>query len=1207
MSSKKTLKEFALSSWAIENRMTVFMIIATIVIGGVFSYITMPREFYPEIPNENVYISSFYPGNSPEDVEKFVTQPLEDQIREISGIFKVTSKSSQGYSLITIEFERGSSIEEAKIEVGDEVDVVKAKDDWATLDTGEKVEPYIFDLTNDELVPILNIVLTGELISSEKMKEYGEILEDRIEALPEIQKVTLLGIEEREIEVAVNFLKMKASNVSMEQIIQAVQEENLTISGGDLINDDARRNIRVIGRIKKAKDLENIVVKNENGIVLLKDIATIQFKEKDDRTTYARYYKQPSVILSVNKATGRNSIDVSKKIQKLITDAKKQILPESLNISIVDDDSINIKDRISILENSILFGIILVIIVLMFFLGLRNALFVSLSIPLSMLMSFILLSAVGISINVMVFFGMLVALGMLVDNGIVVVENVHRLMSEGMPRIQAAKEGVGEIAWPIITSTATTLAAFTPLLFWNSDVGKYMSYVPLTLCIVLGSSLFIALVINSMLTSAFMEIKEKEINAKKLKWISVAFLIFGILLWLAGWTGHNQFFLLFALVGFIIGGVWCYLGWREKEDNKRLKLGIGTIGLSFIFVMLGVFSMPKTLIGFGTLFVSFSGLFWVYKKLILPASKKFQHSFLPLLENRYKQFLKFALRNNSYRFLFGTIGLFFVAIVLFFVFTPRILFFPINEPNRVYVYIEYPEGTDIEKTKRLTQEIEDKVIDVVDQYKVEENGKEYNFMVESVISQVGEGGGNPSMDRGARNSYPRKGKVAVSFREFKRRRGISSSNVMEEIRQVTQGYPGVSINVEKNRTGSQKYPINIEVQGQGEGNYLQLMNVASDMRDYINGANIQGIEELKLDVNMDKPELEVYIDREKAGQMGISTKDIGYGLRRAVYGLDASTFRDEGDDYDIFVRFDKQSRYNIGDLLTQPITVRDETSGEFLSIPISSLVSTKKVQTASSIGRKNFNRFITIYSNVLEGHNPNIIVQKIKERLADYSLSEGILYQFTGEQEDQQENMSFLIKALMIALGLVILITVAQFNSIAKPIIILTSVVLSFIGVLFGLLIFKLDFVIVMTMIGIISLVGIVVNNAIVLVDYTQLLIDWKKEELGLSKSDLLSREQYFDAIVQAGTSRLRPVLLTAITTILGLLPIATGFNINFFSLFAEFNPEIYLGGDGPAFWKPMSRTIIFGLTFATFLTLIIVPVMLYLLERAKIRFARKG
>ena len=1205
MSSKKTLKEFALSSWAIDNRMTVFVIIAIIVIGGVFSYITMPRESVPEVITSKIYINSVFPGNSADDVEKFVTRPLEDQIKEISGIVKVSSKSSQGYSLVTIEFEEGMSMEEAKIKVGDEVDRITAQDDWATLDTGEKVEPYIFDLKLAELTPILNINLTGDF-TSEEMKDYGELLERRIEALPEVKKVNLLGVEEREIEVAVDFFKMKASNVTMEQVIEAIQRENINISGGDLINNNTRRNIRVVGQIQRAKDLEDLVVKNENGIVLLKDIANIRFQEKD-RTTYARVYRQPAVMLSVNKVGGKNSIETSKKIREIVKNTKEEIFPENLTISITNDNSEITKGRISGLENSIILGIILVITVLMLFLGLRNALFVGIAIPLSMLVSFILLSAISIPINTIVLFALIMGLGMLVDNGIVVVENIHRLMSEGMPRMQAAKQGIGEIAWPIIASTVTTLAGFLPLAFWSGDMGKIFKYMPLTLSIVLTSSLFVALVVNAMLTSAFMEIKEKEINVHKLRWISIGFLVFGILLWVAGWTGYNQFFLLFALVGVIIGGVWCYRGWKEQEDTKGLKKGLSIIGLSFILVMLGVFYMPKNLIGLGRLFVFLSGFFWVYKKLLLPASNKFQYSFVPQLEIKYKQFLKFALKkNNAYRFLFGTVCLLVLAIGLLFIAKPKTLFIANYEPTKTFVYIEYPEGTDIEKTKLLTQEIEDKVIDVVDKYKIEENGKTYNFMIESVISQVGEGASNPMMDMGSQKEYLQKGKVTVSFREFKYRRGISSRDVMEKIRQAVQGYPGAHISVEQNIVGPPRgYAINIEVEG--EGNYLQLMNVASGMQNYINEANIPGIEELKLDVTIDKPELEVYVDRKKAGQLGAGTRDVGYGLRRAVYGFDASTFRGERDDYDIFVRFDGDSRYDLNDLFTQPITIQNQTSGNLLSVPISSLVSTKKVETFSSIRRKNLNRLITIYSNIIGGYNASIVVRKIKEKLADYPLPNGIRYQFTGEQEKLAENLNFLIKALMIALSLITLIIVAQFNSIFKPIIILTTVILSFIGVLFGLVIFKMDFVVIMTMMGIISLAGIVVNNAIVLVDYTQILVNKKKKELGLTENDLLSREQYFDVIVQAGGSRLRPVLLTAITTILGLIPLSMGFNFDFFSLFTDFNPQIYMGGDNSRLWKPMACTIIFGLSFATFLTLIIVPVMLYLLERAKIRFARKA
>lgn len=475
-------------------------------------------------------------------------------------------------------------------------------------------------------------------------------------------------------------------------------------------------------------------------------------------------------------------------------------------------------------------------------------------------------------------------------------------------------------------------------------------------------------------------------------------------------------------------------------------------------------------------------------------------------------------------------------------------------------------------------------------------------MIESVISQVGEGSGNFMVDGPSENETPHKGKVTVSFREFKYRRGISSSDVLTEIRETVGGYPGVSVIVEKDQNGPPPgYAINLELKGE---NYDELLSFAEDIRDEINGAQIAGIEELKVDVSRNKPEMEIYVDREKSGKLGVSTQQVGFALRQAIYGIDASTYKDDKDDYDIVVRFDENSRYNESSLLNQFITFRDQNSGQLKKVPISSVVTTRKTTTFSSIKRKDLKRVITIYSNVLEGYNATEIVQKIEDRMAKKKLPTGVSYKFTGEQEEIEKNMSFLSTALIIALALISIIIVAQFNSITKPVIILSAVILSFIGVLLGTVISGMNFVVIMTMLGIISLAGIVVNNAIVLIDYTQLIIDSKKAEQGLGADDLLTREEYFNAIVAGGKSRLRPVLLTAITTILGLIPLAIGLNIDFFSLFTEFDPKFYVGGDNTIFWGPMSYTIIYGLTFATFLTLVIVPVMFYLLNRAKIRLA---
>lgn len=1206
----RKVKYFGLSNWSITNPMTVFVIVAIVLLGGLMSYMNLPRESFPEVIESKIYISSVFPGNSAEDVEKLITKPLEEEVDDITGVTKITSTSLQDYSIITVEFEESITTDEAKVKIKDKIDAVKAEQDWPTVDGGAKVEPNAFDLNISEMMPIAQLNLTGDY-TAEQLKKYAEDLQDKLEAYPEIKEATILGIQDKEVEVAIDAFKMIASEVSFNQVISAIQNENVTISGGNVIENGLRRNIRVIGEIKDPQQLQNIVVKEDDGAVYLRDIAQINFRPKD-ATTYAREYGDPVVMLSIKKKSGENMIDAMNKIKAHIPEAQSTYLPDDLNISITSDESTRTEDQVAELENSIIFGVLLVVGVLMFFLGFRNALFVGIAIPLSILLSFLIIPIVGgalgmnITLNTMVLFATVMGLGMLVDNGIVVVENVYRLMDEGMPRMEAAKQGVGEIAWPIIASTATTLAAFLPLGFWPGIMGKFMIYFPLTLSTVLFSSLFVALVINSMLTSVFMKTEEEEMSRKSLIRISGALLGFGLLLIISGLLNTHIIFQLFGPIILIAALVMAFIGWKNRSKTALLKRGFALLSVGVLFSILGFVGGPKALTGFGNLFVFVSITLWFFKYILIPASKKFQFKTLPKIEKRYQNFLDFALKgSNAYKFVFGTFGLLILSFIVFGIFTPNSLFFPENQPNQAIVYIEYPEGTDIEKTNELTKKVEQQVFDVLKKYKYQKNGEPYNYMAETIISQVGEGSGNPQTDGASQNEMPHRGKVTVLFRQYKFRFDengdkVSSSEVLSEIRKAVQGHPGVSIIAEKDANGPPVgYPINIELKGD---DYHELLTEARNIQSFITDLNIPGIEDLNLDVNENKPEMEVIVNREKAGELGVSTAQVGQALRSAIYGFDASTYKEGEDDYDIFVRFDNQSRYNKNALFNQNITFRDN-EGKLKKIPLSTLVETKNIATFSSIKRKNLKRVITIYSNVLEGFNPTEIVQKIQTSMENYKLPNDMTYQFTGEQEEMAKNMAFLTKALVIAMALILLIIVAQFNSVSKPIIIFIAIVLSFIGVLFGLVIFQMDFVVMMTMMGIISLAGIVVNNAIVLIDYTQLLIDRKKLALGIPEDKYLTREQYRKAIIDAGTNRLRPVLLTAITTVLGLIPLAIGLNINFFSLFTEFDPQIYVGGDNNIFWKPMSWTIIFGLTFATFLTLVIIPTMFYLLNRAKIRF----
>jgi multidrug efflux pump len=1208
--AEKKIKYFGLSNWSINNRMTVFVLIAIVTFGGLMSYLNLPRESFPEVIENKVYVSSLLPGNSAEDVERRVTKPLEDEINDISGVTKIISNSLQDYSMITVEFEETITIQDAKTLVKDKVDAVKAKQDWPTLDGGVKVEPNVFDLNISEIMPIAQLNLKGDY-TQEQLKKFAEDLQDRIEEFPEIKEATLLGVQEKEVEIAVDVYKMMAAQVSFGQIISAIQEENTTISGGNIIENGLRRNIRVLGEINDPAELENIVVKEDEGAVYLRDIATVNFRPKDP-TTFAREYGKPVVMLSIKKKGGENMITAMQKIKDHLPEALGSYLPSDLEISITSDESTRTEDQVAELENSIIFGVILVISVLMFFLGFRNALFVGIAIPLSIMLSFLLLPVVGdfsgvnLTLNTMVLFATVMGLGMLVDNGIVVVENVYRLMDEGIPRMEAAKQGVGEIAWPIIASTATTLAAFLPLGFWPGIMGKFMIFFPMTLSVVLFSSLFVALVINATLTSAFMKIKEEEMSRGTIIMISGALFTFGLMLLISGIFDTHIIFQILGPAILLVSLVFIFIGWKNRSKTSLLRKGLGIFAVGILFTILGFIGGAKALTGFGNLFIFVSISLWFFKYGLIPASKRFQYKTLPRIERAYQRFLNFALKgSNAYTFFFGTIGLLFMAFIVFGIFTPPVLFFPENQPNQAIVYIEYPEGTDIHKTNELTKQVERQVFDVLERYQYQKDGETYNFMAESIISQVGEGAGNPMVDGASQNEMPHRGKVMVLFREYKYRfdengNKISSSDVLSEIREAVQGHPGVSIIAEKDQAGPPSgYAINLELKGE---DYYELIEEARNIQSFINSQNIPGIEELNLDVNQNKPEMEVVVDRMKAGELGVTTAQVGQALRSAIYGFEASTFKDGDDDYKIMVRFDGDSRYDENALFNQNLTFRDN-KGNLKQIPLSTLVTTKNVASFSSIKRKDLKRVITVYSNVLEGYNPSETVQKIAAALENYPMPRNITYAFTGEQEEMAKNMEFLSGALVIALFLILLIIVGQFNSISKPIIIFVAIVLSFIGVLFGLVIFRMEFVVLMTMMGIISLAGIVVNNAIVLIDYTQLLIDRKKDELNIPYENLLTREQYREVIIAAGTNRLRPVLLTAITTILGLLPLAVGLNLNFFTLFTEFDPQIYIGGDNNIFWKPMSWTIIFGLSFATFLTLVIVPTMFYLLNRAKIRF----
>ena len=689
------------------------------------------------------------------------------------------------------------------------------------------------------------------------------------------------------------------------------------------------------------------------------------------------------------------------------------------------------------------------------------------------------------------------------------------------------------------------MAAFVPLGLWPGLFGQFMIYFPITLSVVLGSSLVVAIFFNSVLVSQFMTTEDKDMPLKRIIFIS------------------------------------------------SIVAGIGLL----ILIFGGEFR------GLGSVMVFTAIMLWVYRLILRKAANYFQKNTLVSLENFYERVLKGALKGwKPIAITFGTFLLLFAAFAGFGASVEsqrtKIEFFPDNKPNQVIVYIEYPQGTDIYKTNKITKEIEQKVYSVINEDTYMDG--DYNYMVESSVSQVGEGAGNPQTDGGSAAEMPHKGKITASMRQYKYRRGQDSEALRLKVQAALTGiYPGVLISVEKDANGPPTgSPINIELEGD---DYQELIAAAEKMRVYVNTRNVPGVDELKIDVNRDKPSMRVLVDRKKAGELGVATGQVGRQLRNAIFGAKAGIYKEDGDDYDINVRFKEDIRYNKSALFNQKITFRDNT-GQIKAVPVSAIASQSNSSGFSAIKHRDTKRVVTVYSQLAPGYvDAAAVVNQIKEEMKNFDrISKDIKIDYTGQIEEQNKQQAFLGGAFFKGLALIFFILIFQFNSISKPTIIMIAIFLSFIGVFGGIVLTGSSFVIMMTMMGIISLAGIVVNNGVVLLDYTQLLIDRKKETLNLGEKEYLPTQYLFESVVKAGKARLRPVLLTAITTILGLIPLAIGLNINFFTLFSEFDANIYFGGDNVIFWGPLAWTVIYGLFVATFLTLIVVPILFYLITRFK-------
>ena len=1132
---KEKFKEFKPTSWSIGNKTSIYLLMLFFTVAGVFQFVTLPKEQFPDIVIPTIYVQTVYVGNSPKDIENLVTRPLEKQIKGITGakIKKFTSTSQQDFSSVIVEFDTEVKTEVALQKVKDAID--KAKQD---LPTDLTKEPTALEVNLSDQ-PMMYVNLSGDY-DMVKLKKFADDLKDKLEELSQINRIDIVGAPEREFQINVDNYRMQSAGITFDDISNAVARENMDISGGLLDVGSMKRNLQLKGQFKSAYDIEKVIIRNTGGApIYLKDIAVIKDTTKNVES-FARLGGKNVVTLNIIKRSGENLIETSEQVQKIVSDAKGVLYPDNLNAVITGDQSVQTKASFNELVNSIIIGFVLVLIVLMFFMGVTNAFFVALSVPLSMFVAFVFLPGADlivvthVTLNFIVLFALLFGLGIIVDDAIVVIENVHRIFVEGkgkIPIVKATKMAAGEVFVPVLAGTITTLAPFFPLLFWPGIIGRFMVYLPTMLIFTLAASLVVAFIMNPIFAVDFMNHPEGKKEPK-----SAIF----------------------------------------KKPSFWIAIALG--------IVLDIAGQPF----FGNLLLFFMLLLVLNRYVIDDAIHSFQNKVLPAIMNRYETLLRWALKGwRPVHLLLGTIGLLLVSFAVFIISvnTGRvgIAFFPKGDPNQIYVYLKLPVGTNVQYTDSVTKTLETKVNKVlgIDVAKGQENP-----IVESVISNVAIGASDPAA--GDRSTRSELGRIQVSFVEFEKRHGKSTKPYLDEIRNALTGIPGAEISVDQESGGPPTDPpINIEIASEDFDN---LVKTSVNLKNYLDSIQVPGVEELKMDVDLNNPEITLTVDRERALIQGVSSAQVGMAIRTALFGREVSKIKEGKEEYKIQLRNNEIQRKSLSEILNMRISFRDFAAGGAVkNIPISALVTVEPTSTFGSVKRKNQKRLITLRSNVLttQGYNATAVNKVIEGHISSFTgKGEGASIKQTGEGEQQAETGAFLASALLVALGLILLTLVLQFNSVSKSIIILTEIIFSVIGVLLGFSIFGMEASVLMTGLGIVGLAGIVVKNGILVIEFAE----------ELRSRGMKTRE----AVIQAGKTRIIPVLLTALAAILAFIPIAVGFNINFITLFAELDPKIFFGGDNVAFWKPLSWTIIFGLAFAFFMTLIIVPAMYLIAERLK-------
>jgi multidrug efflux pump subunit AcrB len=1327
----------SLTNLAIKHRTTIVVLTLLIAAGGLWSYVSIPKESRPSIEIPNIVVTTLYPGASPDDVESLVTQEIEQEVESINGIDELSSTSTEGVSTIQVEFTPDVSMDKAYQDVRDKVDIARS-------DLPEDVEEPIVSEIDVSEFPIMTVNLSANY-SLVRLKEVAEDLQDELEGISSVLEAPLVGGLTREVQVNVNLSALKGANLTFQDLINTIQQENTNLPGGDIDVDRQNYLVRVDGQFEDPERIENLVVKSTEGKnIYVRDVAdvTFGFKERDSYARLKTLKKENEegelvnlppkkseikqvISLDIKKRSGDNVITTSEKVKETIEGFD---LPSGTQVTITGDESENVESLVTDLENNIISGLIFVVMVLLFFMGVRNATLVGIAIPLSMFVSFLVFQAMGQTFNFIILFSLIIALGMLVDNAVVIVENIYRFKEQGYSRWEAARLATAEVAGPVIGATATTVLAFAPMLFWPGIIGEFMGFLPLTLIITLTSSLFVAIIINPVVTGFFVKVEDPTDDADEAFWQNwpriaryggaAAIVVLAVILAIASWetllvlaVGIPLLYYLYtrvlkpigdrfmqtgmprlvqryrtflknmlrrdysgdramlyntaALAAFTGGIVLAILGGLVTVATSRaagmvllapggLLAALGLIGLLF-HTMEGIFrggsSSVRGGLIFGAVMLVLLGLILITQPvpfdvivvmLALPAlvagiglvgllhqrdsdSAGLIDSLLLLLAGfmvvgavaggvagffgegpdprvfallapafvvgsvgylgrRYRQKDgALFMTDNRARLLVSSIGALVAIIALFAAAPTGQAFFPDSDPGRVQVKLEAPIGTNIEASNQIAKRAQNRIQSLL------QKNTEAKANVKNELVNVGIGG--DAMFGGGSNPS-NMSQITLNMVDFAKREE-SSAKTLRRLRDQFSSFPGVETEFTKSEQGPPTGPpVNIEVSGESFDKIVGITREIKDrMREGVEAGKLPGLVDVQDNLNTGRPELAVDVNRERAAQFGLSTGQIARTVRAAVNGIEASKYRTGDEEYDIRVRLQKADRKNLESLESLTIQVPPEGGGEPVQVPLVSVADLKVGSGFGSITHIDRERVVTVEGDAAPGYNGPEVLQNVQTYLKDYrqSLPSGYTMEYTGGNEDQQESFGFLRTALAVGVALIFIVLIAQFNSVSAPFIIVVAVGLSLIGVLLGLILTRTPFSL-FTFIGIISLAGIVVNNNIVLIDYVMQL-----RQRGLDKQE---------AIIEGGATRLRPVLLTALTTVLGLVPLTFGLNVDFVGLLAELEPNFQMGSENTQFWGPMGTAIISGLTFATFLTLVIVPVMYSTFDSLSLRAA---